>query len=73
MSDQKSTFEKIDEIIANQYNNFKGNIFSSLRPLHDQLRALVGAEAYLAHLEKCKLANPKPVYSIPKEFYNQIT
>lgn len=69
MENPKSTADKIDEIIADQYNDFKGRIFSSMQPMHLQMREILGDEKYLEYLEKSKLDNPKPVYTVPEEFY----
>lgn len=61
--------ELIDEIVESQYSGFRGRIFASMKPMHDNIRQQFGDMAYLDFLEKSVKENPKPVYSVPDEFY----
>ena len=64
--------ETIEKIIAEQYNNYKGNAYQTLKRCHSFLRAVLGKNKFLSFLEEQRIKNPRPVYQIPKEVQEAI-
>ena len=60
-----TTQEKIDTLLKERYNNFKGDLWSVSKILHELLRKTKGDEAYLKFLEEQEVVNPRPKYNHP--------
>lgn len=61
--------DRINQIVKEQYNDFRGSVFAALKPMHDGIRREFGDDTYLDFLERSVRENPRPAYDIPKEFY----
>jgi hypothetical protein len=67
---EKTTRQKINEIIERQYNGYRGNAMSLVGIAHTMLREAIGDYLFLAYLEKQERDNPKPVYQLPEHLLN---
>lgn len=57
------TEDKINQILKDQYNNFKGRRVAPLATVHSLLRSAIGDDKYLEFIAKDQKENPRPVYS----------
>ena len=63
--------DEISKIQSERYGNYKGTQFHHLKELHQEIRDSAGDERFLKFLQQLQEDNPRPVYSIPNEFYNK--
>jgi hypothetical protein len=73
MYNNQQVIEKINSIIEDQYNGYRGRVWGRLKVLHDELRGEIGDKAFLDFLEKAVKENPKPKYIPIEDFWNKST
>lgn len=65
MGHDKTTQQKIQDLLNKRYNNYNGTAWQSLRELHYVIRRRDGEEGFLRFLEYDEKVNPKPVFVNP--------
>lgn len=69
-----TTQEKIDKLLTERYNNFRGDLWGGLKALHEFILKTKGDEAYLKFIEEQEALNPRPKYHHPfqKQQYGNV-
>lgn len=60
-----TTKEKINKIVKDQYNDYKGTFMQPLLKVHTYMRNNMTNEKFLELLEKSVNENPRPKYNSP--------
>lgn len=63
---------EILRIEADLYNSYNGRAWKPLEKINTLLQYKIGDYKFLAYLQKARVINPKPVYSLPKQRFISI-